>query len=172
MKNLIYILSILLLIISCNSDDDSFLIEESESFSFQNNLNIESTVDSIFDLTFDSFNITEGENVVFCYTLFRSFDTRYVKEGGDPFLIFEIDKYLEEFSFMNEELLELSVYYVSNGQAFMEPVKISEGIIMGNKIDDDSWNISINITVPTDGGKNLIIDSTFTRETDFDKNLF
>ena len=73
---------------------------------------------------------------------------------------------------MNEELLELSVYYVSNGQAFMEPVKISEGIIMGNKIDDNSWNISIDIAVPIDGGKNLIIDSTFAREADLEKNLF
>ena len=60
---------------------------------------------------------------------------------------FQFDPDANSFSFSNAELINAHCYFNSYGLDYDLDVPITEGTITGNKIDDDTWSISIDVRV-------------------------
>jgi hypothetical protein len=69
--------------------------------------------------------------------------------GDTQFPIFEINPDLNSFEFINQELEEVNCYFLVFNSEFSIIEQVSQGTIMGNQIDNNSWKIDIDITIDT-----------------------
>lgn len=141
MKIKVLSLLILLSVFSCGNDDDT--IPSRKEFTFEQNA-------QIVLQEFDESSIaqtTEGENLVFRYRFIGENDPDIADEEFSEDIIFEIDPSLNNFSYANDELAGINTHftlYCFCGN--IGSILITEGLIQGEKNNDSSWSISLDVT--------------------------
>jgi hypothetical protein len=141
MKTINSLLLLFLVLSSCSKDDIRI-----ESFEFFENSTI--ITESFGDTQFPT--IENGENLVFDYEIFtESGDERVIDDEVSTSIIFEINPDLNSFEFINQELEEVNCYFLVFNSEFSIIEQVSQGTIMGNQIDNNSWKIDIDITIDT-----------------------
>lgn len=150
-KTIIIILA--LVCIGCSDDDkDEGIFRETFVFFENSSIVLETYDDSQFAF------IRAGENLVFDYGKFSDPSENIADDESSSRLIFEISPTLDSFEFTNQELNDINCYFYGANSEFTSIAEVNQGSIIGNKIDDNSWEIEINVTV---GTSEIKVDSLF-----------
>lgn len=138
MKYLTYCLLILSLIsLGCSDNQTEFT-----TFKYFESSSIQTQNDPNFFLA----SIENGNNLVFEYKYVLEADPDIADSGFSETILFEIDPSLEEFTYRDQELEGINTYY--RHICFCESIEsilVNSGSISGTKINNNSWNIDINI---------------------------
>ncbi|MEM8928131.1 MAG: hypothetical protein AAGC45_08000 [Bacteroidota bacterium] len=143
MKTLKVLLLFLLFSSSCGNDNESVVIIE--SFDFFENASIVILTSNGTDFP----SIENGENLVFDYGVFSDPEEDVVDDASSTSLFFEIPPTLDAFEYRNEELGEINCYFFLGNSEFSITEGVSEGTISGNRINNSSWEIAIDVAVDT-----------------------
>jgi len=108
----------------------------------------------VFDEENNVFFSSSGDNIVFNYRLLLG---RISETNGqtsfflnEESISFEIDSSMNEFSFSDQELATTNANYRAGPTLDSPSFLIEQGTISGNRIDEQSWDISIDIIITTD----------------------
>lgn len=154
MKKITLLLILIITFSSCN-EKVSNLDTYTYSFTEKSKLTI-SNVEGTY-MNFGS--IEEGENLVFEYR-FEAYDEVQIADDEYAETIrFEIESQLENFNFTNAELLSTNLVFTKHCFCYfpfdelknIEPI----GVISGEKISNNEWNITINVTFYGDEQRNI-----------------
>ena len=139
-KYLKIVVIILVCLISCNEDEDtnSDTGDRSEYRFFQDS--------SISIGEFDFALIANGTNLVFEYYFIADDEPNIADDEYSERIIFEIPPNLNEFSFSASELSNANTFFDKYCFCVIEgSIPIEVGSISGIKIDDTTWEITIDI---------------------------
>lgn len=129
--------------VACSEDQSEY-----STYHFFNNASIVTNDNPNFFLAL----IEGGNNLVFEYTYVLEADPEIADSGFSETLIFQIDPTLEEFSFSNNELESLNTYYRQICFCVnSESILLNTGTISGTKVNSNTWNISIDVSIPISG---------------------
>lgn len=143
---------------SCSNDDS-----QADSYTYTYFEESELTITSNEDSYMKYGIIESGENLVFEYT-FKAHDEEHIADDEySESIRFEIDPKLEQFSYSDDELLNIKTVltqYCFCYFALTESKNVNpKGSISGEKISDNEWEIKINITFYGDEEK--VINGNF-----------
>ncbi len=162
----ITLLLLLISFLSCVSNDETGIdergTEEMIILSFTNDSQV--AINNQNDLLF-AFS-ESGDNLVFEYRFVGAQRDLVADDEFVETILFEIDPQTNSFSLENSELQTINAFY----QQFCfcqqaGSIAIDNGTISGAKIDDDSWQISIDISFVIFGNPQSIIHSGVFRLT-------
>jgi len=147
-----------LIIISCNKDDSNQDLY-TYTYSDKSELTITSSEDSYMKYGI----IESGENLVFEYR-FDAYDNEQIADDEYSETVrFEIDSKLDQFSYSDDELLNIKAVFTQNCFCGFTPTESKNvnpvGTISGEKISNNEWKIKINITFYGDEEK--VINGNF-----------
>ena len=141
MKVLEPILGVFILLFFCQCSRENM---EVESFRyFQGGEIVEEKIVSATD-TVTTFEIVEGEKNVFLYSKSLAEDPDVIDDEVSLLVRFHLDPTLEEFSYSDEELSEIGAYHWEFALGGVRH-SLQHGTISGEKIDESTWNITIDI---------------------------
>jgi hypothetical protein len=147
MKKNYLLLIMTLIIISC-SDNDSISGEGEYYYTFSEKSNLKILLHDDFPVKYGV--IESGENIVFEYRFDRYDDPLIYDDEYSEFIQFEIDSELENFSYSNEELLNIDLVFsrvcqACNLRIIAESNDVNPtGIISGEKISNKKWKIKMD----------------------------
>ncbi len=155
-----YTLSILLfscILFGCTSNTN----DSRKEYSFTENSQI--TLDDNEPNPFTK--IESGENLVFEYYFQKEDNEDIADDEYSESIIFEINPDLEDFSYTDNELSSINTYFDKSCFCLIEgSIPIAKGTIQGNKIDNHTWEIQINVAF-TDYNENItkVISGSFLK---------
>ncbi len=175
MKHLLFVI-ICFSVISCNQNQinkkSKFSKQDSEKFEIIDNSSFEvlSTLD-----TYEQYSLNNKNNS--CVFIYTKEDVTFVDEVDyetdyTECLIFEFDKKLESFNFSDDEISNLNCYYLWRAESKLlkkETIKITSGDITGKLIEDDTWEISLNVDTKFKFGS--YFDKDESRKISVDKKI-
>ncbi len=105
-----------------------------------------SSIQTQDDPNFFLATVENGNNLVFEYEYVLEADPDIADSGFSETILFEIDPSLEEFSYTDQQLEGIKTYYRHICFcASIESILVNSGSISGTKINNNLWNIDINI---------------------------
>jgi len=139
MKNTLFVLVFSFILLSCNSNTN----ESSKEYSFTENSQL--TLDAQEPHPF--IKIVSGENLVFKYYFQKEDNENIADDEYSEAIFFEIDTDLEHFSYTDQDLTSINTYFNKYCFCIREgSTPITKGTIVGNKIDNSTWDIDLDIT--------------------------
>lgn len=144
MKKALLLIISALIFVSCNKDDLNCHPETVET-----SWTIDQKIKVVYNEEIDLhlFSIVEGTNRVFELThVGYQCDNIYDDEWGER-LAFEIPVDLEDFEFIDEEILNTNCFYNQFG-AWVRSTQypIQKGRIKGEKINNNKWKVHVSVT--------------------------
>jgi len=145
MKNYIIPIIFVLSLLSCNnketnSDTYSYTFTESSTL-------IISTIEESY-LKYGT--IEDGENLVFEYRFDAYDEVQIADDEYAETIKFEIDSELESFNYSNDELLNTNLVFSKHCFCYFPYDELKDvnpiGIITGEKLSNNEWEITINVT--------------------------
>ena len=135
-----FLFLIFIICISCNLNNNI----TPKSFTYEFSENSQIVINN--DQGYEFISIEGGESLVFKYRYTADDDEEIADDEYSEILYFEIDKNLNNFSYSNDDLLNLQMYM----QRFcfcpsIPIIQISIGNIFGTKQSNGNWNISLSI---------------------------
>ena len=112
-------------------------------------------------------DVCEGDLAVFKYTFKDLGDENVADSGFSRSVYFQLDNTLDSFEFVDQELLDARAVYKLScfcGIEDTNPIYLESGTISGEKLEDGSWNIAIDVKVNED--ENVTGKGTFFEEDD------
>jgi len=158
MKNYILTLLLIILLVGCNNKTNKSI----EEFTFTENSKI--ILESEYEGTFSK--IRSGEHLVFTYYFQKEEHPDISDDEYAESIIFEINPNLSTFSYADDELMSVNSYFDKYCFCVIEgSIQISKGTIKGVKIDDQTWNVEIDVTF-TDNDIDVFktINGSFTKK--------
>ncbi len=141
MKKIVLLLSLIIFAISCDSsDDDSGGIQEEYIVHRNSELELENSEFGTF------VDIVPGNKLVFEYHLSKAADPDIAYSGYDEYLYFELEEGTEDFR-LNDEGITISNAYLRRSCfcVFTDFRPLTDGEISGEKIGNNTWNISFDV---------------------------
>ncbi len=159
MKNTLLILFFSFILFGCTSNTN----DSHKEYSFTENSRI--ALDNQEPHPF--IKIESGENLVFKYYFQKEDNENISDDEYSEAIFFEIDSDVDHFSYTNEELASINTYFDKYCFCIREgSTPIIEGIIKGNKIENLSWDIEIDISFIDNNKKtSRKIKATFLSDT-------
>jgi len=147
MKNIVFILLFCFILFGCNNNNN----DSRKEYSFTENSQI--TLDDNKPNPFTK--IESGENLVFNYYFQKEDNENIADDEYSESIIFEIDPELEHFSYTDNELLSINAYFNKSCFCLINgSIPIIKGTIKGDKVDDLTWEVQINVSF-TDYNENI-----------------
>ena len=158
MKNLKFILLLFVLpFISCNSDDDDSNKKDNNESEFYYEFFTNSKIEIGSENNISVAKIKEGEKTVFRYIFNTEGSPNISDDEIKNILVFEIPSNINQFKFVNKEILKASAYYRSICFcADVSNIAIEEGKISGEKIDSNTWKVYVDIIISNEFGDNKV----------------
>ncbi len=144
MKSTIFSILLCMLVFSCSKSDDEDQ-DTTKSYSYTENARLK-----IPDAETDFFVVTvdQGTNLVFNYQLVKEADPNLADSGYSESILFEVDAAVNEFSYSDEDLQQLNMYYRQICFCVnVESMVVTSGTIQGKRINQDTWQIKLAIAV-------------------------
>lgn len=144
MRSNYFFLILILICIGCSDNQDEFYLYKY----FQN-----STIELPETNNSNTASIIDGNKLVFEYTYELEGDPEIPDSQFKEIIIFEIDPSLEEFSYTNQELVDINTYY--RQLCFCptdDSILITTGSISGRKLSETTWDIDILIDIDFPSG--------------------
>ncbi|NJB37779.1 hypothetical protein [Croceivirga sp. JEA036] len=144
MKSTIFSIICCMLVLSCSKSDDEDQ-DTTKSYSYTENARLQ-----IPDAETDFFVVTvgQGSNLMFTYELVKKADPNLADSGYSESILFELDAALNEFSYSDEDLQQLNMYYRQICFCVnTESIAITSGTIQGQRVNQDTWEIQLNVEI-------------------------
>lgn len=162
MKNTYLILFLSLFVLSCNINDDN------------NNCHPETTLttsESEKEITFEfnedaqrnHYQVVNGNKLVFHFNHVAAQCDDIIDDEWGEILIFQIEDNIQEFEFIDDEILSTNCFYYQYGAWVSgHQQNVQKGLIKGVKTSDNTWEVIIDIET------NPINQDEPTRSIDFE----
>jgi len=154
MKRTILLLTVLLILLSCDEKESNL---DTYSYTFTENSELIITTIEESYMRFGS--VEEGQNLVFKYRFKAHDEVQIADDEYAETIQFEIDPQLENFNYLNQELMNSNLVFAKHCFCFFPFDELKNvdpiGIISGKKISNKEWNISINVTFYGDEERNI-----------------
>ncbi|MDU8886498.1 hypothetical protein RXV94_10025 [Yeosuana sp. MJ-SS3] len=96
------------------------------------------------------YQVANGNKLVFNYIHVGAQCDDIIDDEWAEVLIFQIENDIEEFEFVDDEILTTNCFYFQNGAwAFGTQQNVKKGFIRGEKISVNTWEINVNIETNT-----------------------
>jgi hypothetical protein len=101
------------------------------------------------------FSIISGNELVFVYKKFISSSDKISDAGGSRVLAFQIPAGMKKFNYRNQQLGQVHAFYQQNssGSGESTAMKITRGLIRGEKLSPVSWIVKVDVTVKINGNQ-------------------
>ena len=156
MKQLIFI-CISLCFICCTKEEDNYQQKEVYNYSFYQSSSLEIVTND--DTYMQWTNITEGDFIVFEYQYQSEVNALIADQGYIQTIRFEIPKDLSEFTYKDDELINIKTTYSESCFCYF-PADSSKnvapkGVISGQKLSETKWKIMIDVIFYGDENQKL-----------------
>ena len=138
MKKLIYLIPIFLLLFSCDEDTNPGSVNRY----FYANSEVSPPNENVGMYV----NWTEGQKTVFRFILIHPDEVNIADDELAEVFCIEIPSNITEFTANQDIDSEIEVYYTRSCYCGFSAFEFSEYDVIGNKLDNGTWNISFSMT--------------------------
>jgi len=144
---ILYLLQIIFL--SCDNNDDLNNCQpETVIFEWESDKQI--TFEFNDEAQRNYYQVANGNKLVFNYIHIGAQCDDIIDDEWAEILIFQIENNIEEFEFVDEEILSTNCFYFQSGAWVSgQQQNVKKGFIRGEKISENTWEISVNIETNT-----------------------
>ncbi|MEM9685889.1 MAG: hypothetical protein AAF934_03095 [Bacteroidota bacterium] len=134
------------LLFGCTPEHSEECDPEIITFKWMQGKEINVAYDPVLELT--TYTVENGDNLVFEYNYTGAQCDNIADDEWGELLTFEIDKDATEFEFTDDAILETKCFYQHYGAWIASrQYEIKDGTILGNKIDNTTWQVTADVTV-------------------------